>query len=475
MMGLMHRYQFDLSTALRFRELIEEYGRLYRLEGMTPQVRGQRFNEFVAGLLCCWGLDRVQANVRSVGEIDVAFALDGTRVLLEAKWEQAPVSIDPIAKLSRRITQRLAGTRGVFLSMSGYSSDVLKEIVTGTQPDTLLLDRTHLEAMLSGLLSPHDLLTELVDRAAYRGELYVPLGDLIVPDKVGELPGLAPGAPGDHLFPIVAEIAAGVTADVVLSGTPGHATTVDGLAIGADGQLLLTTQNGIVQADIATGALNWAVPIPGCRSRALALDDGSLLVLHGATVLRWSKHDVQIISGGYTGGSSLLWGSNGEVWVFDYKGAGWLQHGLVVTLTRLGQELGQEERHVIDFQAGIWSAVWLSGRRFFLAGDGHFGVVDLDVTPVVEIEDRLRSPHPNQRGAIRIDDRTVLTTSRHGTIYRIDVNTGQSTLIARFDVPPYSSDLVAAGPGQAYVLHHLIRGQSAYYPVVIRSAGYAAP
>lgn len=50
-----------------------------RLEGMTPQQRGQRFNEFIAELLRCGGLDRVEASVRSVGEIDVTFAIDGTR------------------------------------------------------------------------------------------------------------------------------------------------------------------------------------------------------------------------------------------------------------------------------------------------------------------------------------------------------------------------------------------------------------
>ena len=87
---------------------------------MTPQHGGQRFNEFIAELLRCWGLDRVEANVRSVGEIDVTFAVDGTRFILEAKWEQSPVDFGPIAKLRGRITQRLAGTRGVLLSMSGY-------------------------------------------------------------------------------------------------------------------------------------------------------------------------------------------------------------------------------------------------------------------------------------------------------------------------------------------------------------------
>ena len=68
-----------------------------------------------------------------------------------------PVGYGPMAKLRGRITQRLAGTRGVLLSMSGYSDEALEGIVRGQQLDMLLLDRTHLEAMLSGLRSPADL------------------------------------------------------------------------------------------------------------------------------------------------------------------------------------------------------------------------------------------------------------------------------------------------------------------------------
>ena len=101
----------------------------------------------------------------------MAFAIGDTRFILEAKWEQAPVSFDPIAKLSRRITQRLTGTRGVFLSMSGYTAEAIGDMLRGQQPDILLLDRSHLEAMLSGLFSPADLFTGLLDRASYRGEV----------------------------------------------------------------------------------------------------------------------------------------------------------------------------------------------------------------------------------------------------------------------------------------------------------------
>jgi Holliday junction resolvase-like predicted endonuclease len=304
----MNQYQFDLQAALRLRELINEFGRMRRLEGLTPQVRGQRFNDLIAELLRNWGLERVQSNVRSVGEIDVAFACDGTRFVLEAKWEKEPVSFEPIAKLSRRIAQRFIGTRGVFLSMSGYTDEAQADMLRGQQPDLLLLDQTHFEAMLSGLLSPKDLFTELIDGAAYRGDVYVPLKNTLVQRNVTDVPGLALGGPVGYPVPVVTETAPGVDAEVVLHAAQTTSSIVDGIAVDVDGQLLLTWPEGIVRINPATGAADWAVPIPGCRRSALVLPDRSILVLNGSVVLRWHQADVQIVAGGFTGGSCLLRG-----------------------------------------------------------------------------------------------------------------------------------------------------------------------
>jgi hypothetical protein len=129
--------------------------------------------------------------------------------------------------------------------------------------------------------------------------------------------------------------------------------------------------------------------------------------------------------------------------------------------------LGDEERYLIDFRVGIWNAVWLVGRRFCLAGDGHFGVVDLDVTTTVAIDDRLRSRHPDQRGATRINDHVVLTASRRGTVYRIDVETGQSTCVANLDMLALGCDLAAGGDGNMYVLEHRGRPRS-FHPIVVK-------
>lgn len=477
----MGTYQFDLAAALRLRELIGEYGALRRLENTTPQLRGQRFNQFIADVLACWGIGRVQVSVRGAGEIDVAFALDGTRFVLEAKWEAEPVGFGPIAKLSRRITQRLTGTRGVFLSMSGYTAGALGDATRGQQPDMLLLDRGHLEAMLSGLLSPADLFTELLDRASYSGNVHVPLADLLLPAERPDLPEFALGSEPDQGFPVVTDTAPGILARVVLHGTQPQATTVDGIALDPAGRLLLTLPSGVARIDLSTGDTEWAVPVPGCRGNPLPLPDGSVLVLRGPAVLRWRGSSTpEVAAGGFAGGTSLLPGPGGQPWVFDYKTAGWLGGGRAVTLTSLGPEprLGDEERHTVDFRAGIWSAVWLSGRRFYLAGDGHFGVADLDKAAAVPIDDRLRSPHPDQRGSARVDHRTVVTASRHGTVYQIDVETGAAECLARLDMLALGCDMTAGHGRVSYILEH--RGSPrAFIPIVVEltrtTARHAGP
>jgi len=79
--------------------------------------------------------------------------------------------------------------------MSGYTAEAIGDMLRGQQPDIQLLDRSHLEAMLSGLFSPADLFTGLLDRASYRGEVQVPLTGLLVPDDRSPLPALTISSP----------------------------------------------------------------------------------------------------------------------------------------------------------------------------------------------------------------------------------------------------------------------------------------
>ena len=128
-----------LRDPARLWQLMEEYERLCRLEGHSPQSRGQRLNGLIAEALTCLGIDAT-ANVRSPGETDVVFTADGVRFVLEAKWEQDRANTGQIAKLQRRVQQRIIATYGVFLSMSGYSREALADVKDGQRLEVLLLD-----------------------------------------------------------------------------------------------------------------------------------------------------------------------------------------------------------------------------------------------------------------------------------------------------------------------------------------------
>lgn len=99
--------------------------------------------------------------------------------MLEAKWLSKKADTGSIAKLQKRVRQRLAGTYGVFLSMSGYSQEALAEVKDGERLEIMLLDRSHWEAMLSGQVPPARLFGLVRSYAAFHGEAYGPLSELL--------------------------------------------------------------------------------------------------------------------------------------------------------------------------------------------------------------------------------------------------------------------------------------------------------
>jgi Holliday junction resolvase-like predicted endonuclease len=199
-----------LSDPAALRQLISEYGQLRRLEGHTPQSRGRRFNGLIAEVLQCWGID-ARANLRTTGEIDVIFTVDGVHYVLEAKWLSAKVDTGAIAKLQKRVRQRLAGTYGVLLSMSGYSQEALAEVKDGERLEVMLLDQSHWEAMLSGQVPPARLFGLVRSYAAFHGEAYAPLGELLgsslpVPQLNFDMPKPTARPPANNLSSELEEI-----------------------------------------------------------------------------------------------------------------------------------------------------------------------------------------------------------------------------------------------------------------------------
>jgi hypothetical protein len=179
-------------------QLVGEYDRLCRLEGCTPQYRGQLFNELIARVLRCHGID-ARANRRNIGEIDVSFSVRDVHFVLEAKWLGQKVDTGAVAKLQRRVGQRLNGTHGVFLSMSGYSGEALADVKDGQRLEVLLLDRSHWEEILHGRMHPAELLRLARKSASLEGRAYTPveaLRELVRGDSAAEDEQPVPSASG---------------------------------------------------------------------------------------------------------------------------------------------------------------------------------------------------------------------------------------------------------------------------------------
>lgn len=126
-----------------------------------------------------------RSSQRSKGEIDVCFRINDKRFILEAKWEQGRINIDPIAKLGLRINQRIPNNLGIILSMSGYTRDALQQMNEAGRPHVLLIEREVFEAMLYGTVEADLLFEACVDVASFEGIYHITLSEVLkyIPGK----------------------------------------------------------------------------------------------------------------------------------------------------------------------------------------------------------------------------------------------------------------------------------------------------
>jgi len=418
--------------------LIAEYGRLRRLEGgHTPQTRGQRFNEVVAAMMRCWGI-AANASIRSPGEIDVGFSAHGVRYVVEAKWERAKTNTGHVAKLQKRVRQRMAGTYGIFLSMAGYSPEALADVAHGERLEVLLLDAAHFEAMLAGLVPPEEMLTLLHDRAAFHGEAYTPLAALLA---TAGLP-LARGVLAERATGLVRAAMPGVTGEVLFSVPDSNQL---GLACLNRDRLLVTTQRGIVDVDLSGRDSRWAVPVPGCHRNPLVDADGGIVFTRRSGVGRWHNGDLTVLGGGLAGTTCLLRHPDGGRWVFSN---GDPNRSVGASVTRLGDRLGDEARHGHDYPAGsAMNCCWLNGSEVVAVGGRG-----LSVSAIPSGSSRwLNVSHANPMGLVRLTPMTVLTGGDEVSLVSTDLAGGRSTEVAQLHLRGSVNELAVGVDGSIYL------------------------
>ena len=159
--------------------VVELKNRLIDLNKIDPQQRGFEFEKFLQELFAVYGL-LPRASFRLVGEqIDGSFQLGSDVYLLEAKWQSKPTGQDHLLIFRGKVESKSAWTRGLFVSIGGFSLDGLTAFSRGRATNTIGMSGQDLYFVLSGEISLSEAIERKVRRAAESGEFYVALFDLM--------------------------------------------------------------------------------------------------------------------------------------------------------------------------------------------------------------------------------------------------------------------------------------------------------
>jgi hypothetical protein len=420
--------------------------------------RGRRFNGFLAELLRQGGLQDAVSDQRGAGgrdEIDVSFTFGHTAYILEAKWVRAPIGATALHEIDGRLKIRPSGVRAVLVSMSGFTKPVLER--AEFHADVLLLDRSHVEAMASGLISAQALFQRLLAIASRRGGSYVALAELLqegVPQR--PLPSLGSSPQGVEGHPALVE--PGVTCSHVLTADgQWTAGEVRGLATDGQSELWWTTADGVLRVDAASAGSTWTPAPAGCQGPALLEASGHMLVLCEEATLRLTEGHASAVGGGHRGASWLMPGPDDTAWVFSTQGprisGGHGGH----TLTGLGSTLADSTSYKVDYAGQAHQAAFTRSGILYVAGGGY------DVTTTLEHglhcpRERWVEPVPlTPVVSLAAGDHTVLLAGPTGrgmekVLIALDTRTHRFTLLLRLPNTTRITGLAPAGDDAAYLL-----------------------
>ncbi|MFJ4152012.1 restriction endonuclease [Streptomyces galbus] len=175
------------------REELENLANLQ--QGITPQSRGRKFEEWLNRLLEKEGM-APRTSFRPAGEeVDGSFVHEGRFYLLEAKWWKEKVPASAVYQFKGKVDGKLVGTIGVFISMSEYGPDAVDALRVGKDLNVVLFDRDDVFAAAVDGFS--EVLRHKLRLAAELGEVFVPY--------VATTPPTPPTPPTNQTLTVVTE------------------------------------------------------------------------------------------------------------------------------------------------------------------------------------------------------------------------------------------------------------------------------
>jgi len=143
------------------------------------QKRGYQLEKILKELFTLFDLDPKAAFKVKGEQIDGAFTFENTDYLLEARWQQDPVSTKELDSFSGKLGRKLENTLGLFLSINGFSEDSVKAHAAGRKL-MILVDGSDLMAVLEGRIDLIQLLLRKRRHASQTGNIYLKIHEIII-------------------------------------------------------------------------------------------------------------------------------------------------------------------------------------------------------------------------------------------------------------------------------------------------------
>lgn len=161
--------------ARKWRAAFAEADRLpQEASGPEKRARGRLFERILSAAFDEAGL-RPRLSYRPKGEeIDGSIWFEGRTILVEAKWTRDPHPASSLYQFRGKVDGKLVGTLGLFISMSGFSTDAVDALVAGKDLNIVLADGDDVRAISEGKVDFREAFKSSCERPATPGHPSLP-------------------------------------------------------------------------------------------------------------------------------------------------------------------------------------------------------------------------------------------------------------------------------------------------------------
>lgn len=140
--------------------------------GVVGARRGYALEEILQALSTLYSLEITEPYRVNGEQIDGSVKYDGEHYIIEAKWQDKAAANEAVYQFAGKIEGKMYG-RGLFISIHGFSENVVASLVVGKAIKTVFVDGGDLILVLEGLLTFIEMLDRKIKAAQTKGLIYI--------------------------------------------------------------------------------------------------------------------------------------------------------------------------------------------------------------------------------------------------------------------------------------------------------------